>query len=365
VLGQTASPGSFDRWVFPGGNLSSFSGGGIGADSGVSSACSSCDECHAAPATRGDQPARDHHVVTVATPTRQRHEFTRPAGSATFEGQLNTTADSFSASLQYTLANPAILVGTAATTNLSLSSVAVTVSGGASGVSFSTSVVGAVNTPASGNNAASTTPVAGTIGITIGGSGGASLDLQLGVDTDQITGPTTCVDGNSADVCDAFGVQGLDVNTLAIAGTFSATSPSVSFNADVFLPDAWTSGILVGSPEIALGFDLSMATPCITFTIGAADSTTNVIDIGGGGALTGTYLNLVFAPSRCQLLTATAPSPASVGMAFNFNGANPRYVDAGQHQRRYQIHRNRDQRQPQRWCVHAGRSVRAADRHHV
>ena len=327
VLGQTANlVGSFGPdGYYLAGNLSSFNSGGISADGGVSFGYSSYTTNVTLP---GNSAATNLPATTIVVtggytlPASVTSSLGLPAGSATFTGQLNTTADSFSASLQYTLANPAILVGTTTTTNLTLSSVAVTVSGGTSGVSFSTTVVGAVNTPASGNNAASTTPVAGTIGITVGGSGGASLDLQLGVDTDQITGPTACTDGNSADVCDAFGVQGLDVNTLAIAGTFAATSPSVSFNADVFLPDTWTTGILVGSPQIALGFDLSMATPCITFTVGAADSSTNVIDIGGGGALTGTYLNLVFAPSGCQLPNGDGTfTNIPVGMAFNFNGA--------------------------------------------
>jgi hypothetical protein len=307
------------------GNVRSFSQGGFTAGSGgVSFGYSSYDTSVTLPGTKTPTKLVATTITVTgsyAVPASVTSALGLPAGTATFTSQLNVTKDTFAATVDFQLSNPTILVGSANSTNLTFDEVSLTITASTTSVSFSAAVVGALNTVATGNTAASTTPIAGSIGITLGGPGGASIDVEVGVDTAQLA-PTTCTDGNKADVCTAFGVNGLDVNTLAISGSYAAGSPSLSFNADAFLPSSWTTNLLVGSPEIKLGFDISLSTPCITFKVGTPTGDTNVIDIGGGGAITATYLHLLFAPAGCTLPSGnTAGTTIAPGLALNFDGA--------------------------------------------
>lgn len=304
------------------GQINNFSQGSFTANGVVDFGYSSKDQSITLPGNSSPTALTADEIVVTGTynvPASVTSALGIPAGQADFSAAVNTTNDSLTVDISYDLDSPVVLVGSTSSTAVELDSVGLSLSVTSSSVTFMADVDGAVVTAASGNNAASNTPIDGTIGITVG-SGGASLDVGLGVDTSQLS-PSTCTDGNNADVCSAFGVEGLDINTLAIAGTFSA-SPSVSFNADAYLPDSWTSGILVGSPAIDLGFDLSATTPCFAFQIGAANSTTNVIDIGGGSVITGTYLNLLFAPDGCALPNGDGTSTTiAPGIAFDFDGA--------------------------------------------
>ena len=163
------------------------------------------------------------------------------------------------------------------------------------------------------------TPLYGTAKFTFGAR--TSISIEVGVDTRVVQ--TSCPAPDQSDICvqNAFGQQGLYVKDLAIRAGYDVTSlsPSFAFNASAYLPSSWTTGILIGQPNVALGFELSAASPCISFSVGSENGPT-VVDLGGVGAVTASYVNLVIAPAGCTLPGAK-PTTILPGLAFAFNGS--------------------------------------------
>ncbi len=228
------------------------------------------------------------------------------------DGQITPMAAGWSGDLSASLAVPEVEVGRTASTRLHIGG------RGRLWVSFATgsharagvSVDGRITTVASedGSVAASTTPVAASLGVDFSRG---SLALAAGVSNG----------GESTD--DAFGVEGLTVRDLAVSGTVGASS-SIALVADVNVPHRWVSdiGIQPDTP-VAVAIQLgNAANSCLTMALGDYDESRLALDIANAGILTATYAKIAIAPLGCGIQmpdgTTTTVEP---GYQMVFNGS--------------------------------------------
>lgn len=253
------------------------------------------------------------NVVDVMGPTF--------GGRAQIVLQFGTDALSFSASVEYTLAQPVYIFGGPGEQNLSLTKATlfVELKNGLPnmniGVNANFHVPGGADPV---NEPASNTGLIGRIGIKTSG-----LYLMLGIDTSN--GP----------VQNAFGVRDLTIYNLAIAGSIGAGN-GVSFLGDVKLPSHWTSKLMfINNPRIRLGFSIDISNPsasCVEFSIGEAGQLSNSFDLGGFGVVTARYMRFMLAPQGCQLPAGDGTFidiPAGFAIAFDGQVMGvPVFIDA-------------------------------------
>ena len=169
---------------------------------------------------------------------------------------------------------------------------------------------GCGSTPAQQQDGCSYTPVGGSISVSASDQG-LSMAIQLGVNTAD--GP----------VQDAFGQQGLTIDNLSISSSVGVPGQlALAVNADVTLPDAWTSGVaLINNAPVSLAFNISDENPCLLFAIGEEDSATTYLDIDNAGVLTASYVSLVLAPTGCTIPVGTnGNQQVPAGYSFAFDG---------------------------------------------
>lgn len=164
----------------------------------------------------------------------------------------------------------------------------------------------------------------GTLTIpSVGGSGPTNLPVNVTLYFDptnfSVGGSLSLVSQSGSPAwTDAFGVSGLTVQQLSIAVGLGGGGPRLGFAGTVILPPSWNTqiGIAPGTP-ITLAASIGGGSSCFGIEIGAAGSTTNVVDVGGLHALTAKHASLYIAPTGCTIGTTTI----AAGMSMTFDGA--------------------------------------------
>lgn len=248
-----------------------------------------------------------------------------PPGTSTFTAQADIDLSSFTATVDYQLADPVFIGGGNETTTVAttIDDVQLKIGLTSSPMQASLSLVVDGNVVVASENGqcgpdsagaspdCSYTPVGGSIGVSLGESG-FSVNIQLGIDTSG--GP----------VQDAFGQEGLQIDNLAISASAGVPGGiSLAVNADAVLPSAWTGDVaLVNNPTVDLAFNISETSPCMVFSIGEENSGTTYLDIDNGGIVTASYVNLVIAPDGCTVpVGASSSQTIPAGFGFAFEGA--------------------------------------------
>lgn len=240
-----------------------------------------------------------------------------------FDGKLSISAalgeDGISLSIAHQLDNPIYLFGDSDGDNLSYNYARLNLELSEDSVSITFDI--AANYHIKGgadpvNEPGSDTPMVGS--LTLSDSG---MQVVLGIDISN--GP----------VRNAFGINDLTLNNLAVAATISGGGAEFAFMGDAILPSRWTSKIaLVNSPKVRLGYSVNAADPtdtCVEFQIGTRGQAQNSFDLGGFGVLTSKYLRYVFAPRGCELPTSVSGQSGpnvvmktiNPGYAIAFDGA--------------------------------------------
>jgi hypothetical protein len=243
------------------------------------------------------------------------------------EGELTATltrgADgagfSFSGQVGYTLARPVYLVGSAADpskSSLTLRGARLSVDYGAgTSLRIALAATGALNTPASAEVAASTTPLAVSASISLGK---LSFGLSAAVD------PSQTPDGV---VRDAFGQRGLDVRSLQIAGTIGAEQ-SLALSADVTLPEAWARSLgIAGRVRAVLAANVAASSPCLEIALDGRDPTATAANAKPAtpvlrlGPVTAVYARVAIAPTGCEIGAGPTTYRIDPGFALAFTGS--------------------------------------------
>ena len=231
-------------------------------------------------------------------------------GTGRFEGAL--ASKGFSATVAFALENRPILFGDASGSNLRMDGVLFQFDwNGPLGTRFLARAQLSYLTVASPAAAtvASDTPLAAEIAFDARGA-----TISAGVDVQRAP---------SGEVVGAFGVPDLTIRALEVSVTIGA-SPSMSFNADVTLPERWSTpiGITAGS-QIRLAAALSQTNPCFDFAIrrpaGELPTTSGqrmAVDLGGKGLLAAHAMELTLAPTGC-IVGSRQIAP---GFAIDFDG---------------------------------------------
>ncbi|MEI8081462.1 MAG: hypothetical protein WCI74_06405, partial [Actinomycetes bacterium] len=243
------------------------------------------------------------------------------SGSAPVLIATSEDLSDFRFALPIELDSPVYIVGKSSGTNVSLSRMALDVTAGAGVASFTLDVNATFHIPSgpdTKNSPASDTPLVGSIDVSFS-EDASNLAFSLNVDTSQ--GPLE----------NAFGIDGLTILTLAVAGDTvgdpsTGRGPSMSFLGEVNLPDRWVSRlVLVNRPLVRLGFSLDLTNPennCIDFAIGTPGSQETAFDLGGFGVVTAKYAQYVMAPRGCSLpLGSGETQDIPAGSAVAFDGA--------------------------------------------
>jgi hypothetical protein len=231
-------------------------------------------------------------------------------GTGQFEGAL--AGRGFSATVSFALANRPVLFGDAAGSNLRMDGVRFTFDwNGPEGTRFLAAAELSYLTVASpaASTVASETPLAASIALSSAGA-----VISAGVDTARAPG---------GEVNGAFGVPDLRIRALEASVGIGA-SPYFSLNADVTLPERWSTpiGITAGS-QVRLGASVSQTNPCFDFAIRRpANETTPTtgqrmaVDLGGKGLLAAHAMELTLAPTGCTV----GSRQISPGFAVDFDG---------------------------------------------
>jgi hypothetical protein len=118
----------------------------------------------------------------------------------------------------------------------------------------------------------------------------------------------------------AFGLHGVNLTSLTGQVTFQLGPPipSIAFAAEGTLDPSLGKQLgFVGTPKIAIAFQLSVTQPCLAVAIGSKDPNSPTAISLGNGALTASYAALSIAPSGCTIGTTTVPT----GYTMAFNGS--------------------------------------------
>ena len=231
-------------------------------------------------------------------------------GTGRFEGAL--AGKGFSATVAFTLDNRPILFGDASGSNLRMDGVLFQFDwNGPQGTRFLARAQLSYMTVASqaASTVASETPLMAE--ITLSSSGAI---ISAGVDVARAPG---------GEVNGAFGVPDLRIRALEVSVGIGA-SPYFSFNADVTLPERWSTpiGITAGS-QIRLAASISQTNPCFDFAIrrpaGELPTTSGqrmAVDLGGKGLLAAHAMELTLAPTGCTV----GSRQIAPGFAIDFDG---------------------------------------------
>ena len=126
-----------------------------------------------------------------------------------------------------------------------------------------------------------------------------------------------------AAITDLFGQQGLDVCSLAVTGSLSA-SPSIAARASFILPATWGRELGVANASYGLGFSVSATSPCLDLAVSQRNPSAPAIDLFNKGVLTADQVHLVLAPTGCRLPAKLPGQPTEeipAGFQISFDGS--------------------------------------------
>ena len=179
----------------------------------------------------------------------------------------------------------------ASQTSMSLTQLGMSVSvkfGAKNSVGFGFDAQGTLHTPASSNGDVQAANVGMEVSLTLGEQNGANIVTVAAYTT------------NTSPVPDAFGVQGLTLNDLALSATvgFRGEEPigELGVAASVDLPASVTDPIdMAAGTPVSLAFDVGDLDNCFKLQIGLPSDTTSVIN--WGEIITAYYINLLISPT--------------------------------------------------------------------
>lgn len=244
---------------------------------------------------------------SFAAPAKMSQALGGLSGRAEFSAVLTKQSGSFGfhGEISYVRSSPLYLVGSAnsSQTSLSLTSIALAVDYSFGNLEIDLNANGNFYTPSSAN----------------GSTAAATVPLTVGVDV-NLTRATFGLHASAAGgrpVRDAFGTAGLTLNNLAISGSIGA-SPSVGVAASAQLPQSWVGSLGV-KPGTDIGFvvNVSATNPCFQFSIGKAGQTAPSLDLANKGFVIANYANIVLAPTGCKF----ADVSIQPGFALDFSGS--------------------------------------------
>lgn len=164
-------------------------------------------------------------------------------------------------------------------------------------------------------------PVTGSIGVDLGIGKGRLPELRVDLAI-----------GKGEMIYNAFGVDGLNIAQLRLAGTLSAVPQMsmIGLAASVETPkdNESTLGNLTSTiglqPQTPITFALQIGPtqPCFALQIG--DQSGKRLAINWGGAVQANYFEIVFAPNGCRVMPPSGGGEGSLmgaGYSFNFDGA--------------------------------------------
>jgi len=134
---------------------------------------------------------------------------------------------------------------------------------------------------------------------------------------------TAAVDAAGTITPNAFGIDGLNLETLAVSGELELPSMNVEigFSAAAYTPKAWEKSGLKAGAYVRLAFKVGRSSPwCIDFQIGEQGRDVTVLDVANAGYLLARYFKLLIAPAGCTVpisVDEVRKIPAGFGFAFD------------------------------------------------
>lgn len=148
----------------------------------------------------------------------------------------------------------------------------------------------------------------------------ARLGLYFQPTTGSVGGSVSVVSPGAGQpaISSAFGVPGLDIESLSVSVGIGAFGPQLGLAGAVLLPAAWGQhiGVLPGA-RVTLAAALAGPASCFGVELSSVDGASNVIDVGRLGALTARHASLFIAPQGCTVGVTTIEP----GIALRFDGA--------------------------------------------